>query len=146
MRFVVIANSVVQAIVEGDAPSMPDKGYSDSSKDFVKACLHKIPMKRPTYAMLLKHPWLIEFTKPQTITEEVEEGEEAEKVAEAVGKIDLGSTTEDPEVAEWVNAVLKRKEDGLDNSGPSQPALHAAPLDSVSPIGSPLIGAGPITF
>lgn len=93
--------------------------------------------------MLLKHPWLQQFTKPQTITEEVEEGEEADKVAEAVGKMDLGSGTEDAEVAAWVNGVLKRKHDGEHVSGPDKPALHAAPLDSVSPMSSPLIGAGP---
>jgi mitogen-activated protein kinase kinase len=125
---------------------MPDEGYSESSKDFVKGCLHKIPMKRPTYAMMLKHPWLSEFSKPETIAEEAEEGEEAEKVADAVGKIDLNSTTEDAEVAAWVKNVLKRKEDGLDKNGPTQPALHAAPLDSVSPIGSPSIGATPTPF
>ncbi|KPM45081.1 hypothetical protein AK830_g1428 [Neonectria ditissima] len=135
--------SQLSAIVEGEAPPMPETGYSDASKDFVKACLHKIPLKRPTYAMLLKHPWLIEFTKPKTITEEAEEGEEADKVAEAVGKIHLAPTTEDPEVAKWVMSVLKRKEDGMDGGGPSQPALHAAPLDSVSPMGSPLIGSEP---
>ncbi|KAH7176541.1 kinase-like domain-containing protein [Dactylonectria macrodidyma] len=138
--------SQLSAIVEGEAPSMPDTGYSDSSKDFVKACLHKIPAKRPTYAMLLKHPWLIDFTKPQTITEEAEEGEEADKVAEAVGKINLGSTTEDSEVAEWVLAVMKRQANGLDNGGPSRPALHTAPLDSVSPIGSPLVGDEQVSF
>lgn len=93
--------------------------------------------------MLLKHPWLKPFSKPQTITEEVEEGEEAEKVAEAVGKMSLGSGTEDGEVAEWVKSVLYRQSQGLDGDGPSQPALHKAPLDSVSPLSSPLIGAGP---
>ena len=122
---------------------MPDEGYSDASKDFVKACLHKIPKMRPTYALLLKHPWLKPLSKPPTITEVAEEGEEADRVAEAVGKVDLGSSTDDAEVAEWVNNVLERKAQGLDGSGPSKPALHAAPLDSVSPIASPLIGAGP---
>ncbi|KAI5464126.1 kinase-like domain-containing protein [Mariannaea sp. PMI_226] len=138
--------SQLSAIVEGEPPAMPVEGYSESAKDFVKGCLHKIPMKRPTYAMMLKHPWLSEFSKPQTITEEVEEGDEAERVAEAVGKIDLNSSTEDDEVAAWVKGVLKRKESGLDSKGPSQPALHAAPLDSVSPIGSPLLGPKPLPF
>lgn len=93
--------------------------------------------------MLLKHPWLQEFTKPVTITEEVEEGDGVEQAAEAVGKIDLGSGTEDAEVADWVNAVLKRKQEDQSGGGPSRPALHTAPLDSASPIASPLIGSGP---
>ncbi|KAJ6443827.1 dual specificity mitogen-activated protein kinase kinase dSOR1 [Purpureocillium lavendulum] len=128
-----------QAIVEGDPPDLPSEGFSDVARDFVQSCLHKIPKKRPTYAMLLQHPWLKSFSKPQTITEEAEEGEEAEKVAEAVGKIQLGGGTEDDEVADWVKGVLKRKQEGTGTGGPSRPALHAAPLDSVSPIGSPLL-------
>lgn len=125
---------------------MPEEGYSDTSKEFVKGCLHKVPKMRPTYAMLLKHPWLKALTKPQTIAEEAEEGDEAEQAAEAVGKMDLGSSTEDAEIAEWVNAVLQRKEEGKLDAGSSRPALHAAPLDSVSPITSPLIGAEPSGF
>lgn len=116
---------------------MPEEGYSDTAKDFVRGCLHKIPMKRPTYAIMLKHAWLSEFSKPKTITEEAEDGDEVEKVAEAVGKIDLKSSTEDAEVAEWVNNVLRRKREGLDSGGPARPALHTAPLDTVSPISSP---------
>ncbi|KAG5664511.1 hypothetical protein HG530_002181 [Fusarium avenaceum] len=131
--------SQLSAIVEGEPPAMPEDTYSDTAKDFVKSCLHKIPAKRPTYAMLLKHPWLIDFTKPQTITEEAEDGEEADKVAEAVGKIDLNSTTEDTEVAEWVNNVLRLEKEGLVASGPVRPALHTAPLDTVSPISSPSV-------
>lgn len=97
---------------------------------------------RPTYAMLLKHPWLSSFTKPKTIAEETEEGEEAEKLAESVGHLNLGSGTEDADVAEWVNSVLRKKKEGSP-PGPSRPALHAAPLDSVSPMTSPEIGAEP---
>lgn len=92
--------------------------------------------------MLLKHPWLKPFTKPATITEEAEEGDEADQVAEAVGKINL-SGTEDDEVAEWVKNVLFRQSQGLDGAPPSKPALHNAPLDAVSPMTSPAIGAGP---
>ncbi|KAF5667944.1 ste ste7 kinase [Fusarium heterosporum] len=131
--------SQLSAIVEGEPPAMPEDTYSDAAKDFVQSCLHKIPAKRPTYAMLLKHPWLVEFTKPQTITEEAEEGEEADKVAEAVGKIDLNSATDDAEVAEWVKGVLRLEKEGLMASGPARPALHTAPLDSVSPLSSPSV-------
>ncbi|EKJ68115.1 hypothetical protein NXS19_005461 [Fusarium pseudograminearum] len=129
--------SQLSAIVEGEPPAMPEEGYSDTATDFVRSCLHKIPKQRPTYAMLLKHPWLIDFTKPQTITEEAEDGDEADKVAEAVGKIALNSTTEDAEVADWVNGVLQKERDGLKVDGPLRPALHTAPLDSVSPLSSP---------
>ncbi|KAL6917740.1 hypothetical protein ACHAPO_000453 [Fusarium lateritium] len=129
--------SQLSAIVEGEPPAMPEEGYSDTATDFVRSCLHKIPKQRPTYAMLLKHPWLIDFTKPQTIAEEAEDGDEADKMAEAVGKIALNSTTEDAEVADWVNGVLQKERDGLKVDGPLRPALHTAPLDSVSPISSP---------
>lgn len=125
---------------------MPEEGYSDTSKEFVKNCLHKVPKMRPTYAMLLKHPWLKALTKPQTITEEAEEGDEAEKAAEAVGKMRLGSSTEDAEIAEWVHTVLQRKKEAKPDAGSSRPALHAAPLDGVSPITSPKIGAEPSGF
>jgi mitogen-activated protein kinase kinase len=94
---------------------------------------------RATYAMLLKHPWLQPFSKPQTITEVAEEGEEAEKVAEAVGHLQLGETnTEDAEVAAWVKGIIQRSKDKASGES-SRPALHAAPLDSVSPLGSPLL-------
>ena len=68
-----------QAIVEGEPPALPE-GYSDTARDFVKGCLNKIPKLRPTYAMLLKHPWLQPFSKPETITEEAEEGPAADEV------------------------------------------------------------------
>lgn len=46
------------------------------------------------------------------------------------------SSTEDPEVAEWVKNALHRKKKGL--MGESQkPALHTAPLDTMSPMSSP---------
>lgn len=88
--------------------------------------------------MLLQHAWLKPLSKPQTIAEEAEEGEEADKAAEAVGKMRLGGSADDAEVAEWVRAVLEGKHQGAGGGGPSRPALHAAPLDSVSPMGSPL--------
>ena len=100
---------------------------------------------RPTYTMLLKHPWLQALSKPQTITEEAEEGDAVEETAEAVGKINLDSSTEDAEVADWVLTVLKRKQEGKDAGNPGKPALHAAPLDSVSPITSPLVTANDLS-
>jgi mitogen-activated protein kinase kinase len=132
--------SQLNAIVEGEPPGLPETGYSDVAKDFVRGCLNKVPKLRPTYAMLLNHAWLKPLTKPQTITEEAEEGEEAEQVAEAVGKLDLNSGTHDQEVAEWVKSVLQRKKEDKEGHDSSRPALHAAPLDSVSPLASPLAG------
>lgn len=92
--------------------------------------------------MLLKHPWIKEYSQPQIIQEEPEEGDEAEQAAEAVGKMHLGGGTEDAEVAEWVNRVLKEKADGKKDAV-KRPALHAAPLDTVSPMTSPAIGSDP---
>lgn len=129
---------VTQAIVEGDPPDLPKEGYSDTAQGFVTSCLHKIPKMRATYAMLLNHPWLQSFSKPETITEEAEEGEEAEKVAEAVGQMRLGGdATDDDEVAEWVKGALAGG--GARTGNKARPALHAAPLDSVSPISSPVV-------
>lgn len=91
--------------------------------------------------MLLKHPWIKEYSKPEIIQEEPEEGDEAEQAAEAVGKMHLGGT-EDEEVAAWVNSVLKKKADGKIGAV-KRPALHAAPLDTVSPMTSPAIGSEP---
>ncbi|KAF6816080.1 mitogen activated protein kinase kinase [Colletotrichum sojae] len=133
--------SQLSAIVEGEPPGLPEEGYSDTAHDFVKRCLNKVPKERPTYAMLLQHPWMQSFSKIETIAEEAEEGEEADAVADAVGKISLSSGTEDEEVAEWVKSVLERKRKGLGPSAASRPALHAAPLDSVSPTASPAVGS-----
>lgn len=134
--------SQLSAIVEGEPPSLPDH-FSDVAKDFVKACLHKVPKQRPTYAMLLKHPWLKEFSKPETIVEEAEEGDEAEEAAQAVSKLNMGSGTEDEEIATWVKSILTAQGDGKQAAFAERPALHAAPLDTVSPMASPQIGAGP---
>lgn len=79
------------------------------------------------------------FSKIETIAEEAEEGEEAEAVADAVGKLSLSSGTEDEEVADWVKSVLERKRAGL-IAPATKPALHAAPLQS--PTASPVVGAG----
>ncbi|KAK2057951.1 kinase-like protein [Colletotrichum caudatum] len=133
--------SQLSAIVEGEPPGLPDEGYSSTAHDFVRKCLNKIPKDRPTYAALLQHPWMAPFSKIETIAEEVEEGDEAEAVAETVGKMSLSSGTEDEEVAKWVKSVLERKRSGL-VAPAARPALHAVPLDSVSPSPNPLAEAG----
>ncbi|KOS20738.1 MAP kinase kinase PBS2 [Escovopsis weberi] len=131
--------SQLNAIVEGEPPNLPETGYSDNAKDFVKSCLHKIPKLRASYAMLLQHPWLKPLSKPETIVEASEEAEAADKVSEVMSRLDVGSLAGDHEIAEWVKAVLQRREGGLEPDGPTRPALHAVPLDSVSPMGSPLL-------
>ncbi|EGY21259.1 protein kinase wis1 [Verticillium dahliae VdLs.17] len=128
--------SQLSAIVEGDPPDLPE-GFSSTARDFVKRCLNKVPKDRPTYAMLLQHPWLAPLSKPETIAEEAEEGEEADAVADAVGNMNLTSSTNDEEVADWVKGVLEKKRLGKLGAGSLKPALHAAPL-GVSPVGSPL--------
>jgi mitogen-activated protein kinase kinase len=76
--------------------------------------------------MLLQHGWLASLSKPQTITEDDEDDE-------GEGMNMSSSGTEDPEVAEWVKNALDRKKKGL--LGESlKPALHAAPLNSMSPM------------
>jgi mitogen-activated protein kinase kinase len=86
--------------------------------------------------MLLQHGWLAELSKPATISEEDEE--EAEAGGNVQGNSALGSSgTEDEEVAAWVKNAIDRKKKGLMGFG-VKPALHAAPLDTVSPAASPL--------
>ncbi|KAM0277771.1 hypothetical protein ACHAQH_005564 [Verticillium albo-atrum] len=128
--------SQLSAIVEGDPPDLPES-FSSTTRDFVKRCLNKVPKDRPTYAMLLQHPWLAPLSKPETIAEEAEEGDEADAVASAVGNMNLTSATDDEEVAAWVKGVLESKRLGKLAAGSLKPALHAAPL-GVSPVSSPL--------
>lgn len=102
----------------------------------MRGCLQKAPEKRPTYGTLLQHPWLKSLSKPDIITADDEVVEEAERVAEAVGKMQLGGS-EDAEVANWAKMVLKRK-----HAGPGGDGASAGSLDPVSPSGSPLLQKG----
>ncbi|RYP90650.1 hypothetical protein DL770_003251 [Monosporascus sp. CRB-9-2] len=137
--------SQLSAIVEGDPPSLPEEGYSDTARVFVLSCLNKIPKLRPSYKALLASEWLQGLTKPETITEDEEEDNEnnasAEAVAGAAEHFDMShSTTEDAEVAAWVNGALEKKARGQYKAD-AKPALHAAPLDAMnSPLASPAIG------
>lgn len=78
--------------------------------------------------MLLQHGWLAPLSKPSTISEEDEEGEGMPEES-SIG-------TEDKEVAQWVLEAIEKKKEGRMGSS-AKPALHAAPLDSVSPATSP---------
>jgi len=132
--------SQLSAIVDGDPPDLPEKGFSEAARNFVAGCLNKIPKLRPTYAMLLQHAWLAPLTKPDTISEEDEE--EAE-LAEATSDLSISTTSKtsatdgeeteswiDKEVGMWVRQQLQKKKEGK-LSKHKQPALHAAPLDAV---------------
>ena len=106
--------------------------------------------------MLLAHPWIKALSKPETIAEDAEAEAAAEAgdgavsaLADATRSLCLDNPSDlagagDYEVAEWVRAALERKSKGLlprdGDEQPRRPALHAAPLDSVSPVASPLAG------
>ncbi|KAI4125363.1 MAG: hypothetical protein LQ341_006985 [Variospora aurantia] len=120
--------SQLSAIVDGEPPDLPAENFSEEAKDFVRGCLNKIPKLRPTYAMLLRHPWLAPLLKPPTITEEDED------VPGAGIEITHGSPFNadvlDQEIADWVEGAMERRRNGTMGKG-SKPALHAAPLDAV---------------
>lgn len=119
--------NLIQAIVDGEPPNLPEEGFTPAAHNFVRGCLHKVPKLRPSYAMLLEHPWISDLIKPSTISEEDEEAEEIDFEAPRV------ATVGDVEVGEWVIGAMElrrvRIEEGI--MGPVKPALHAAPLDTV---------------
>lgn len=78
--------------------------------------------------MLLQHGWLAPLSKPAVIAEEDEDAD----TEVAVEK----SAIEDEEVAAWVKSALERKKSGL-MAQSTKPALHAVPLDTISPATSP---------
>jgi mitogen-activated protein kinase kinase len=136
--------SQLSAIVEGEPPDLPDEGYSEAARNFVRGCLNKIPNLRPTYAMLLQHAWLAPLVKPPTIAEEDEEedsspdvtpNDDSESTGSVASKASVGSgslSTIDQEVADWVKEALENRRRGRLGKGVQKPALHAAPLDAVN--------------
>jgi len=90
--------------------------------------------------MLLQHGWLASLSKPATISEGDEEEEDNLEDGEgAAGEMGDGKPytgTEDKEVAEWVINAMDRKRKGLMGTS-AVPALHKAPLDTISPAASP---------
>lgn len=50
--------SQLQAIVEGEPPTLPEVGFSRDAQDFIRQCLNKSPDLRPSYSTLLQHPWI----------------------------------------------------------------------------------------
>lgn len=108
---------------------MPAEGYSEEAHAFVRACLDKNPNSRPSYNMLLRHPWLAPLMQPPT--ESADEHAPSD-VHDDSGSGENGSSamTEDKEAAEWVNKQIKLREDGLLHVT-EKPALHAVALDKV---------------
>jgi mitogen-activated protein kinase kinase len=85
--------------------------------------------------MLLGHGWLAPLSKPATISEEDELEEELEDLD--LEDVHAGEPNSyDKEVAEWVKAAIEKKRSGKMGEA-EKPALHAAPLDSISPVASP---------
>lgn len=133
--------SQLSAIVDGEPPDLPEEGFSDAARNFVRGCLNKIPNLRPTYAMLLQHMWLAPLVKPETITEEDEEAAEAAAAGQPEPASEDGTDTialptdgekvVDQEVADWVKEAIDKRRRGVLGKAP-KPALHAAPLDVVS--------------
>ena len=94
----------------------------------MKKALNKVPKLRPTYAMLLRHPWLAPLTKPETISEEDEEAGEQSTTRHPAAETDMY----DAEVGQWVIEALEQKKQGKMGKK-AKPALHTAPLDSTVP-------------
>lgn len=90
------------------------------------SCLNKNPKLRPTYATLLRHPWLAPLLQIPSILED------EETPAEVLSKDP--NDTSDPEVAAWVQSAIDRKAEGKLRLEP-KPALHAAAIDSVTAAG-----------
>jgi mitogen-activated protein kinase kinase len=88
--------------------------------------------------MLLQHPWLASLSKPAAISEDDEMTDSSSDAADGDsnppdnGLTTAGEPIYDREVADWVKSAMERKAAGLMGSS-AKPALHAAPLDSVSP-------------
>ncbi|PGH26513.1 STE/STE7 protein kinase [Polytolypa hystricis UAMH7299] len=130
--------SQLNAIVQGEPPCLPEEGYSEEAKNFVCSCLNKNAALRPTYAMLLRNPWLLSLLKPPTESET--QGETAEGVMkDTMSTLSLSpSDTYDEELAAWVRDALDRRARGV-MGNKERPPLHAVALDAVP--GSPLLEA-----
>ena len=75
-------------------PPLPEKHeLSELGIDFIETCLDIDPMKRPSAAELMDHPWIQEFSAAiahemrqndglQEVSEEAEEGEEPEEAVQ----------------------------------------------------------------
>ena len=104
----------------------------------MRSCLAKEANDRPTYAQLVRHPWLNPLLKPPAITEEDEDQEETDFSSTSATPL-----TADQEVAAWVVGAIERRKAGKMGKG-VKPALHAAPMDALPSPAPEKADAGPI--
>ncbi|KAK9455486.1 kinase-like domain-containing protein [Dipodascopsis uninucleata] len=79
--------SQLSAIVDGEPPVLPESRFSYEAVSFVKQCLNKNAVLRPTYAKLLAHPWLIRFRKTEVdVSQWVKDGLAKNKIASPTAK------------------------------------------------------------
>ncbi|KAL4809276.1 kinase-like domain-containing protein [Aspergillus unguis] len=120
--------SQLHAIVHGEAPSLPEADYSDDAHSFVNACLDKSPQNRPSYDMLLRHPWLAPLMQPPT--EQSNTDIPSMSLSDGTSGEASSPVTDDQEIADWVRARIEKRLSGLANDA-DRPALHAVALDAV---------------
>lgn len=51
----------LKAIIDDEPPTLPADQFSSEAIDFINSCLQKDPIKRPTYADLLEHPFIKKY-------------------------------------------------------------------------------------
>lgn len=140
-----MSNAPLQAIVQGEPPTLPDEGYSPVAQDFVRCCLNKSAALRPTYATLLRHPWVADLLTPPTALPDAD-GATTTVIAPPIRPATENGRprpppaidTCDEEVAAWVKEALDKRKRGVMGKR-VKPALHAVALDAVP--GSPLLDA-----
>lgn len=118
--------SQLSAIVDGDPPKLDPKVFSKDAQLFIKSCLNKNPDLRPSYATLLKHPWLAKYRKidphmDKFVTKKIQELEEEKnkKNLSRTNSTNSSATTAKPP-KENVRSLLKGKVQA--------PALHRGGL------------------
>lgn len=118
--------SQLSAIVDGDPPRLDPKAFSKDAQLFIKSCLNKNPDLRPSYATLLKHPWLVNHRDidphmDKFVTKKLEELEEQKnkKNLSRSNSVNSSTTTAKPP-KESVRSLLKGKVQA--------PALHRGGL------------------
>jgi mitogen-activated protein kinase kinase len=129
--------------VHGEPPTLPDD-FSDNAHAFIRACLDKNPNNRPSYAQLLRHPWLAPLLEPPTEPTPSNEAQSPSSDQSAEPSPQPSpNETEDVEVAAWVTGALERLRHAT-KEFLQKPALHAVALDAVG--GSPLLEKEPKTI